>query len=282
MVRIATAGMPPQLIAALKHAASFHKVTDQSTFAKHLIVHHTDFTTAEPGTDGASIQAIYSELAADQPRNALITADIADAYRRGRCSLALTNRIEHLNQLADALKEHGIEALVLHGALPRTERDRVRSALSAARPGPLVVLAIDKVAGEGLDAPRLDTLFLTSPISFKGRVIQQVGRLMRNTPANHKTLVEVHDYLDGQVPLLERMQRLARRGFTLTDPNQPNHSPDAGEPAAPQDEASAPAASSPTPTAAQVRAWAHRQGINVPAKGRLRAEVWNAYHMAHR
>lgn len=112
----------------------------------------------------------------------MITADITDAYRRGRCSLALTNRIEHLNQLADTLKEHGIEALVLHGALPKAERDRVCSELSDIRPGPLVVLAIDKVAGEGLDAPRLDTLFLTSPISFKGRVIQQVGWLMRNTP----------------------------------------------------------------------------------------------------
>ncbi|MDW4911668.1 helicase-related protein, partial [Streptomyces sp. ADMS] len=101
-------------------------------------------------------QAIYGELAADQQRNQQIAADIADAYRRGRCSLTLTNRIEHVNQLASALKEHGIEALLLHGGLPTTDRDRVRAELSGARTGPLVLLAIDKVAGEGLDAPVLD------------------------------------------------------------------------------------------------------------------------------
>jgi hypothetical protein len=105
-----------------------HEIGDQTTFAKHLIVHPTGFTTAEPGTDGASIQAIYGELAADQARNHLIAADIADAYRRGRCILTLTNRIEHLNQLATALNERRIEALVLHGALPKTENAAVFAA----------------------------------------------------------------------------------------------------------------------------------------------------------
>jgi superfamily II DNA or RNA helicase len=266
-----------------------HEIDDQSTFAKHLIVHPTSFTTAEPGTDGASIQAIYGELAADQLRNRLIAADIANAYRRGRCSLTLTNRIEHLNQLTAALNKHGIEALVLHGALPKAERDHVRGELSAPRSDPLAVLAIDKVAGEGLDAPRLDTLFLATPISFKGRVIQQVGRIMRDTQANNKSLVEVHDYLDGQVPLLERMHHkrrriLARRGFTLTDPTQPLpptiHGPD-HESVIPPGEAPVPATSSPEPTTAQVRAWAHDHGIDVPTRGRLRADIWNAYRTTH-
>jgi hypothetical protein len=139
-------------------------------------------------------------------------------------SLDQPNR--HLNQLTALLKKHRVESLVLHGGLPKSQRDRVRGELSAPRSGPLAVLAIDKVAGEGLDAPRLDTLFLASPISFKGRVIQQVGRIMRDTQANNKNLVEVHDYLDEKVPLLERMHHkrrriLARRGFTLPDGAQP-------------------------------------------------------------
>jgi hypothetical protein len=36
-----------------------HEIEDRSSFAKHLIVHRCHFTTDEPGTDGASIQAIY-------------------------------------------------------------------------------------------------------------------------------------------------------------------------------------------------------------------------------
>ncbi|MEV6210041.1 hypothetical protein AB0M03_23705, partial [Kitasatospora sp. NPDC051914] len=121
-----------------------HEIEDQSTFAKHLIVHRTTFSTGEPGTDGASIQAIYGKLAADGTRNQLIAADIATAYRRGRCSLALTNRIEHVNQLAAALKEHGIEAMLLHGGLPTSERD--------------LGVVLLPLAGELLPRPALETV----------------------------------------------------------------------------------------------------------------------------
>jgi len=37
----------------------------------------------------------------------------------------------------------------------------------------------------------------------------------------------------------------------------------------------------PAPSTAEVRAWARAQGITVPDRGKLRPEVWNAWHDAH-
>ncbi|WP_438939702.1 TOTE conflict system archaeo-eukaryotic primase domain-containing protein [Catenulispora pinisilvae] len=263
-----------------------HEADDTNPLAKHLIVHPTAFRTAETGTDGAAIQAVYSELAADPDRNALIAAHLADAHVRGRRVLALANRVEHLAAVADALSMHGVAAMQLHGGLPPAERTRVRSAMSAAHLGPLVVLAIDKIAGEGLDAD-LDALFLMNPVSFKGRVIQQVGRIMRTGPG--KTNIEVHDYLDAAVPRLERNHHkrrrlLEKRGFTVT--SAPRSTAATRRPAVPVTAAPHPGRPGPAehtePTASEVRAWAHAANIPVSLRGRISADLRQAYRDAHR
>ena len=87
--------------------------------------------------------------------------------------------------------------------------------------GPSVLLPTGQYLGEGFDCPQLDTLFLTFPVSFKGRLVQYTGRLMRAHP--EKTSVRVYDYADVKVPVLRAMH--ARRlttyktlGFTQNQP----------------------------------------------------------------
>lgn len=180
---------------------------------RRLVVHQTSFTTDEPGTDGPSIQAIYSELSVDKSRNALIADEIMKAAAAERTCMVLTNRVDHLKALDGLLKpEAPCEVFALHGQLSTRERREVREAIAATTQDgkTFILIAIDKVAGEGLDIPALDTLFLTMPVSFKGRIIQQAGRVTRGSVGGEETAV-VHDFRDSEVPLLERMYRRRRR-----------------------------------------------------------------------
>lgn len=68
---------------------------------------------------------------------------------------------------------------------------------------PRIVLATGSYVGEGFDDSRLDTLFLAMPISFKGKLHQYAGRILRSRAG--KDEVRIYDYVDGAVPMLARM-----------------------------------------------------------------------------
>jgi superfamily II DNA or RNA helicase len=74
-----------------------------------------------------------------------------------------------------------------------------------------VLVATGKYVGEGFDMPRLDTLFLAMPISWKGTLQQYAGRLHRLY--NGKKEVQVYDYADVHVAMLEKMYQKRLRGY---------------------------------------------------------------------
>lgn len=74
-----------------------------------------------------------------------------------------------------------------------------------------VLLATGRYIGEGFDDPRLDTLFLTLPVSWHGTIAQYVGRLHRLH--HRKREVRVYDYADLNVPMLARMFDRRCRGY---------------------------------------------------------------------
>ena len=74
-----------------------------------------------------------------------------------------------------------------------------------------VVLATGRLIGEGFDDGRLDTLFLAMPVSWQGTLVQYAGRLQRLRPGKRE--IRIHDYLDGQVPVLARMFQKRSRAY---------------------------------------------------------------------
>ncbi len=122
----------------------------------------------------------------------------------GRFPLILTERREHLNALAQLLEGKVENLFQLHGGIRQKGRkeifERIRECSDSVSK---TILATGSYIGEGFDDPRLDTLFLTMPSSFKGKIIQYAGRLHRYH--KDKSDVRIYDYVDANVSVLATM-----------------------------------------------------------------------------
>lgn len=170
-------------------------------FHHRLEVRETGFR-ADEATIQAGIQALYGRLANDEQRNRIVVEDVLRAVEAGASPVVLTERREHLDLLASMLEGRARNVVVLRGGMSQRQKREADAQLEGAKEE-RIVLATGRYLGEGFDDPRLDALFLTLPISWKGTLIQYVGRLHRRRAG--KSEVVVYDYLDRQVPMLARM-----------------------------------------------------------------------------
>jgi superfamily II DNA or RNA helicase len=135
------------------------------TFEHRLVVRETGFDTPTQATD-VTIQKIYSLLVANEKRNELIIDDVLLAMEEGRSPILLTERKNHLEYLHQQLKGFVRHIVVLQGGQSVKERLRVQEQLASI---PIdeerLLLATGRYIGEGFDDARLDTLFLTLPVS---------------------------------------------------------------------------------------------------------------------
>ncbi|CAN5768018.1 DEAD/DEAH box helicase [soil metagenome] len=193
-------------IIALQCGPTRHEIApaaaqDAALLRRDVIVHDTA-TRIENADLG--IQQIFAGLVDDDTRTNQICGDVDPSLQSGRTCLVLTQRVEHIERLAQRLAALGHEPLVLHGSLGQKTRNAVTAAIDERQDGDgIVLIATGSYLGEGFDWPELDTLFLAFPIAFKGRVVQYVGRLLRSHEGKHH--VELHDYVDVDIPVLDRM-----------------------------------------------------------------------------
>jgi superfamily II DNA or RNA helicase len=187
------------------------RATAQRPFEHNVLLRPTTFCL-ESGEEELTVQQIYAALATDATRNAQIVHDVKSVMTDGRCPLVLTERVQHLTILADALLKTSTNIFVLRGGMGKKQRKAVLDQLAAVPDKePRVILATGRYIGEGFDDARLDTLFLAMPVSWRGTLQQYVGRLHR---LHHDKLeVRVYDYADQKVPMLMRMLTRRLRGY---------------------------------------------------------------------
>jgi len=189
---------------------SAREAAERSPFQHLVLARPTGFRIPPEVTD-LTIHDAYAALVTNEERNQQIVADIIQTVREGRTPLVLTNRTDHIDRLANGLVEIQ-HVLILKGGMGKKQRKAVAEKLASIPDGaPRVLLATGSYIGEGFDDSRLDTLFLTMPISWHGTLQQYVGRLHR---IHHgKRVVRVFDYVDAHVPMLARMYEKRLKGY---------------------------------------------------------------------
>jgi superfamily II DNA or RNA helicase/very-short-patch-repair endonuclease len=190
----------------VRHRVDAKQQAAQRPFTHEVIVRPTGFRM--PGEldedPRLAFQQLCHALYQDDARNRFVAAEILEALRAGRCPLVLTERTEHIERLSEMLGGEVAHLIVLKGGLSKTELKAATDRLASIPEGePRLIVATGRYVGEGFDDSRLDTLFLTMPVSWKGTIAQYAGRLHRVHA--DKKVVQIFDYADLDVPMLSRM-----------------------------------------------------------------------------
>lgn len=162
--------------------------------------------------DPLAIHELYAALIRDEERNNMIVDDVLQAVKAGRSPVILTERRGHLETLEALLTSRVENVLVMKGGMGKKQRLALSETMQALGDDKeRVILATGRYLGEGFDDERLDTLFLTLPISWKGVLAQYAGRLHRLYDS--KKDVIIYDYLDVNIPVATRMYERRVGGY---------------------------------------------------------------------
>ena len=169
-----------------------------------FVQHETSFSCVFRGEYAKLIKA----LAKDEERNRQIASDIVELVEKGHPGtiLVVSDRVAHCQALARMLQKNDLVTALLTGRVPPRARAGIVERVQRGKVE--VLLSTLQLIGEGFDCPGLSTLVLATPIKFKGRLLQVVGRIMRPVPGNREKSVSkkalVVDYVDVNVPVLKR------------------------------------------------------------------------------
>jgi len=171
------------------------------TVGIHTVFTGINLTSACQNTDGTLNYAkLLTYLCEHRQRNEYIVKAITD---NADCScLILSDRLEHLETLMEALPEKlQKDAVMVSGRMTTTKGKAKREkSIEEMRQGTKKYLfATYALAKEGLDIPRLERLFLTTPQKDYAVITQSVGRIARVFAGKKNPIC--YDFVDNSIYL---------------------------------------------------------------------------------
>ena len=146
----------------------------------------------------------YELIRNNDVRDEQIIRDVAYCVQAGRTPVVLTKYVDHANKLYERLKKYADRLILLTGANgTKARREQVEELNKVDDSDSLILVGTGSLLGEGFDFPRLDTLFMVTPVSGENVVEQYVGRLNRDYVGKENVIV--YDYVDSHIPKFDKM-----------------------------------------------------------------------------
>ncbi len=146
----------------------------------------------------------YTILRENDYRDSLILNDVIKCVEEGRTPVILSRYVDHSRKLYERLKNCADEVFLLSGENSKKQHHAVLQQMKqVAAEKSMILVATGKLIGEGFDFPRLDTLIMAMPVSWKSVVEQYAGRLNRDYEG--KKSVIIYDYVDSHISMFEKM-----------------------------------------------------------------------------
>ncbi len=187
-----------------------HQYTSKERIEKQSIDHYVfpRFTRIMPlGESKNDLNSAYAFISKNENRNNMIISDIKKCIEEKRTPIVLTRYKEHAKSLYESLKKNVLDhTYLIYGDHTLKENEEVRKTILAlSHDEPFILVATSQSVGEGFNVPRLDTLFLTSPVSGEPLVDQFLGRINRDY--KYKQSAIVYDYVDSHIHYFNNMYK---------------------------------------------------------------------------
>ena len=178
----------------------------------YVIPRFTRAIASDMSSDTMHPNEAYAIVRNNEARDELIIRDVINIISEKRTPVVLTRFRDHAEKIYAALSEHADHIFLLSGSNSKKEHKKILEEMqNISENESMILVATGQLIGEGFDYPRLDTLFMATPVSGSQVVEQYAGRLNRDYKG--KTKVIVYDYVDSHIPVFDRMYAKRLRAY---------------------------------------------------------------------
>ena len=173
---------------------------------QHLVYPRFTRTVPPRGviTDKMHPNEAYEIIHNNDVRDEQIIEDVKNCVAAGRTPVVLSRYKDHSEKFYERLKSYADHVFLMTGNNSKKEHRKILEQMHQVdKNESLILIATGSLVGEGFDFPRLDTLFMATPVSFRGVVEQYAGRLNRDYAGKENVIL--YDYVDNHIPMFNNM-----------------------------------------------------------------------------